>query len=207
MTDKETSAPYGDEYKWPDTLYREMRDMTALSFMCYSFGYIVNLARKQEGGLKGLSFDENSEKSIVKSDVSDSALKRSFTPSEVKQIVVENVEVLSKEANDFRGRGLKGTLSALEKLDARAKESGLDRPLTLEEFDDVYQSKECVYAVCKDDFNKRITVVFRGTNDLAFFSNWVTNFSAFQKEVPLPEKLQDKIDAKELHFHTGFYGE
>jgi hypothetical protein len=42
---------------------------------------------------------------------------------------------------------------------------GMERPLALVEYDDKHQQHELVYAVAKDDINKRITLVFRGTEN------------------------------------------
>jgi len=84
-----------------------------------------------------------------------------------------------------------------------------DRPegeLSLEDFDDDYQTKELVYGVGKDDFNKRITVVFRGTtNSLAFRSNWGTNLDVAKKSEPIPEVLKGKISGTKIRFHEGFH--
>jgi N-methylhydantoinase B/oxoprolinase/acetone carboxylase alpha subunit len=70
------------------------------------------------------------------------------------------------------------------------------------EFDDHHQDKEMVYAVAKDDVNRRITLCFRGTdNQLAKDTNWSTNFTFRKVEADLPDVIQDKA----IWFHGGFY--
>lgn len=90
-------------------------------------------------------------------------------------------------------------------MNAKASESGLERPLTLEEFDDVHQDTECVYGIVKDDIEKRIIISFRGTNKLGK-KDITTDIAFFQKEVEIPESLEGKLEnSKELQWHTGFY--
>ncbi|GFH45376.1 hypothetical protein CTEN210_01850 [Chaetoceros tenuissimus] len=208
MTDQRKYSPYDDDYVWPKTLYDEMRDMASIAFMIYNFGYIINCARENKETFKGIdtSFTDSKRKSITKSNVDDNNLGRSFTPSEVKKLVENNINLLQVGVGkkDFTGKALDGFYSALDKQDARARESGLERPLTLEEFDDLQQATECVYGISKDDINKRITVVFRGTNDLGK-KDLETDVSIFQKEVPIPEVLREAVKGKELQWHTGFY--
>ena len=177
--------------------------------MIYNFGYIINCARENKETFKGIdtSFTDSKRRSISKSNVDDNNLGRSFTPSEVKKLVENNINLLQVGVSkkDFTGKALDGFYSALDKQDARAKESGLERPLTLEEFDDLQQATECVYGISRDDINKRITVVFRGTNELGK-KDLETDVSIFQKEVPIPEVLREDVKGKELQWHTGFYG-
>ena len=91
-------------------------------------------------------------------------------------------------------------------MDAKASKSGLERPLTLEEFDDVQQDTECVYGIVKDDIEQRITISFRGTNKLGK-KDIITDIAIFQREVEIPESLQGKLEgSKDLQWHTGFYG-
>lgn len=63
-----------------------------------------------------------------------------------------------------------------------------------------------MYGITRDAVNKRITIVFRGTeNKLAFGSNWGSNVSINHKEVEIPEVLKGKVDGDQLKFHTGFH--
>jgi hypothetical protein len=60
----------------------------------------------------------------------------------------------------------------------------------------------------RDSINKRITIVFRGTeNKLAFASNWMANLTFTKKTVEAPEMLKGKVDKDKLKFHEGFHGE
>ena len=82
---------------------------------------------------------------------------------------------------------------------------GMKRPLTVEEFDDKHQHHEMVYGVTKDDFQKRITLVFRGTeNELAFKSNWSANFYIFKEEAIVPKAVKAAVPGG-IWLHNGFY--
>lgn len=185
-----------DSYKWPDNLYLEARDMAAASFLVYTFGWTLDVARKD--GLKGMEVDDQGH---MTKQTTTSRLKRSFTPEEVKQLIADNRDALIAR---YPARFTNSTLmeQSLQIMHDRAVESGLDRPLTLVEFDDHHQDKEMVYAVAKDDVNKRITLAFRGTDtELAMMNNWLTNFSFSKVEADLPDAVKDKP----IWFHGGFY--
>jgi predicted lipase len=82
---------------------------------------------------------------------------------------------------------------------------GMTRPLTVEEFDDKHQQHEMVYGVTKDDVHKRITLVFRGTeNELAFKSNWSMNLYIFKEKAIVPEAVKAAAP-RGIWFHNGFY--
>jgi predicted lipase len=208
MTNGETPPnPYGDNYIWPQDLYTEMVDMVALSFMAYTFAYIVDVSRtlkkKGEDGLVGLTIDEHGDR-ISKTGENESSLMRSFTPLEVKKIVEDNQEVLAKYYKTFKSNT--HLLKTLALMIERASQLEIPRPLTLEEFDDEYQKRELVYAVTKDSVNKRITIVFRGTeNELAFATNWSANLTFRKEHPPVPEALKGKIKHDRLDIHGGFY--
>jgi Lipase (class 3) len=96
----------------------------------------------------------------------------------------------------------------------RAKASKLKRPLTVEEYDDRHQTNELVYGITKDDIHKRITLVFRGTdNALAFSTNWITNLytSKCQGIVPvvvqaaLPSGGGGASSSSRIWFHSGYF--
>ena len=77
----------------------------------------------------------------------------------------------------------------------------------MEEFDDRHQTEELVYGVAKDDAEKRIILVFRGTdNALAFGTNWSTNLSAVKVNGDIPPSLKELVpNMKKMRFHSGFY--
>lgn len=176
--------------------------------MVYDFGFIIDASRqasKTGNKFVGLDVDVESE-FVTKSDVSNPALKRSFTPAEIKKLIQDNLDALAEYDDTFRGEKLESLYRALDGIQARADESGFERPLTLEEFDDKFQKKECVYGITRDSINKRITIVFRGTeNKLAFSSNWMTNITVTKKTVEVPQMLKGKVDKDKLKFHKGFH--
>lgn len=190
------------DYKWPENLYLETRDMAAASFLAYSFGYVLDVARKS-GGLVGLEVDNGTGR--AQRSLATSTLSRSFSPAEIASIIDENKDALAKA---FPGEFTKpeALQKSLRLLQERVESSGMERSLTLVEYDDKHQQHEMVYAVAKDDINKRITLVFRGSeNELAFRSNWTTNLYITKTKIPVPEHLKDKVKFDSLWIHKGFY--
>jgi len=194
-------------YQWPENLYHEARDMAAASFLVYTFGYILQVARDQPGAIVGLSVDDEKRKVNKRSSAE---LSRSFTPHEVALMVQENAALLADAfPREFKDPSLvEQSLEALQKRVDENRKSGtiIERPLTLCEYDDKHQQHELVYAVAVDGINKRVTLAFRGTdNDLAFFSDWSTNMYMSKTAVPLPESLKGKINVESVELHSGFY--
>lgn len=200
-TETSYAAVFGEAYKWPENLYVEVRDMASVSFLAYSFAYILDAARKF--GLEGLDVDSAGH--ATKSAISTSRLARSFSPAEVKKIVQDNLSVLAEHYPGEFADPTKVTTS-LEQLQERVQASGLKRPLTLEEYDDKHQNQEMVYAVTKDSVNKRITLCFRGTdNQLASDTNWATNLDIWKVEAEVPVAIKDHLEGEQIWFHKGFY--
>lgn len=195
---------------YQENLYDEMRDMAVLAFFVYDFAFIIDAARKTKadgkGEFVGLEIDLESEKPISKSTIDDTVLSRSFTPKEVKDLIEKNIDHLADYDSTFKGKDLEEIYAILDRMIAIEEESGMDRPLTVEEFDDKHQTHECVYGIVKDDVKKRINIVFRGTeNKLAFGSNWKSNASIFRKKVDVPESLKGKLSKDTWKFHSGFH--
>ncbi len=146
---------------------------------------------------------------FIQSQISqeNSEIKRSFTPAELKQLIQDNIDILSKYKKDstFRGESLDRLYEDLDILTERGALSNEDRPLTLEEFDDKFQTVEPVYGLCRDAVHKRITVVFRGSDTLAFWSNWRSNAQIIKTKGIIPESIANKLEDDDLSFHSGFY--
>jgi pimeloyl-ACP methyl ester carboxylesterase len=81
--------------------------------------------------------------------------------------------------------------------------------LTVEEFDDRHQDHEMVYGVTKDAIHKRITLVFRGTeNELAFATNWSSNLYISKTKAEMKAETAAVLQAAVpdgIWFHSGFY--
>jgi len=177
-----------------------------VSFLIYEFAFIVDAAKKNGSGFVGFEFDEDN--TLTRTSITNAALKKSWTPGEIIKLIEDNQAVLAKyDRASFTGSTLEKMKGRIGMLQARADASGLDRPLVVEEFDDKFQSTEAVYGITRDSINKRITVVFRGTeNKLAFKSNWSSNAMIAMKKVDAPEALKGKIQNDYVKFHTGFHG-
>mmetsp|Transcript_909 Transcript_909/g.2576 ORF Transcript_909/g.2576 Transcript_909/m.2576 type:complete len:446 (+) Transcript_909:245-1582(+) len=220
-----------DKYQWPTNLYIEMRDMSALAFLIYAFGYASDVVRRVQQSkiadvteVAGLHWDPTTKK--FEKDTEDTvALPRSFTPQEVLDMLAANRELLRKEFPDQFGDTkqyaiMERNLKLLqERVDLFKEQHGdaIPRPLTLEEYDDRHQKHELVYGITRDDINKRITVVFRGTdNELSFGTNWTTNMHVMKRKVSTKSNSSkiashtlsgevQKAAPGGLWFHRGFY--
>jgi hypothetical protein len=89
-----------NDYKWPDNLYIEMRDMADASWLVYTFAYLNDVARKV--GLKGIEVSNEGRVGMPSRD-----LPRSFTPKEILEIIEDkdNRETLKAEYKDNFGDG------------------------------------------------------------------------------------------------------
>lgn len=192
-----------DSYNWPSNLYEETRDMAAASFLVYTFGLMLDVARSQPNGLVGLELNKDGQ---VSKQSTTRRLHRTFTPQEVKNIV-DNPDnralLIGRYPKVFTGYYSTLLDKSLTVMQQRANDSGMDRPLTLIEFDDKHQDQEMVYGVAKNDIDKRITLIFRGTdNNLAMYSNWLTNAYVTKTQA---DNLVGPVKDEDIWFHKGFY--
>jgi Lipase (class 3) len=68
------------------------------------------------------------------------------------------------------------------------------------------QHKGPVYAISVDRINRRVTVTFRGTdNVLAFHTNWRANVKVLKSKAEFPLCLKGKLPVEGVLFHSGFY--
>lgn len=192
-------AVLNDDYEWPENMYLELRDMANISFLVYTFAYLTDVAR--EFGLKGMNINDEGRIGMPTRD-----LPRSFSPAEVIEIIENNLDTLkSRYQTFFDGSSYEFLIQKLKLLQEREESSGLHRPLTLEEYDDRHQKHDLVYGITKDDVNKRLTIVFRGTeNELAFRSNWLSNAAFLKKEYEVPSVLKENDVVESLRLHSGF---
>ena len=79
----------------PENLYIELRDMAAVSFLMYTFAYILDVARKES--LKGLDVSEGGQMNKM----AGRDLVRSFTPKELLTIIEDNLDVLKEKFSEF----------------------------------------------------------------------------------------------------------
>lgn len=202
-----TTTTQNNAFVTNNSLLEECREMCNASFLIYTFGYMLSVARKH-GSLSGLQVDEKGR--LLSTEESSSTV---FSPQQVTAILKNNFGLLKNHfADHFEDPTL--VMESLDQMTEMAnqeeeEESSLSSPppLTLQHFDDRHQEHEMVYAVAKNDLKKRITVVFRGTdNDLAFYTNWATNINAWKTAVAMPASLKGKVgDKEQVWIHSGFY--
>jgi hypothetical protein len=125
-------------------------------------------------------------------------LKRSFTPAEVKKLVQDNIRILKKYDSIFKSgdEETDKVYQALDQLFAQLQASGIDRFITMEEYDEKYQKTEILYGIFKVSIDKRITVVFIGINLLAGYNEWKKNTSSLLTKEIIPDNLKDKLGGK-----------
>lgn len=199
-------------------LYDEIQEMGDVSFLIYYLGYIKAASRKakeENVEFKGMDVGENGV-TMKKEVISSSELSKTYTPSEIKKIIADNLEYLQKLfPNEFNGDGLEQTYLSLdelekgritEKVDLSTGKKAVWRPYTIEEFDDRFQDVEPVYSVVKDTYHKRIVLVFRGTEGHlgAASSNWLANLNAVVHNEKAPLAVQE-IDDENIGLHKGYY--
>ena len=172
-------------YRLPETnLYRDSRDMCLVSFLIYVWARVVH---------------------VLKDELRAEAPKSGdWSPKDVKKFIMKHRVALEKEYPDeFKEGSL--TFKALNVLEQRSP----NRELTLVKWDSDYQTDELVFGICQDSINRRITLVFRGTeSSMAFKSNWEANLDIGKSAERLPETLQGKLPGghKKVWIHSGFHG-
>jgi len=171
-------------------------------YLCHNIADASRKAKKDGKVVKGLETKEDGT-NLTKAN-SNQRLSRSFTPMEIKKLIQDNIELLTEYYEEFgKDSKIERLYATLDEFERRANSIGNDRAITVEEFDDQFQTKELVYCVTKDNVNKRITLVFRGTtNSLAFRTNWGTNAKIMKKKAEIPEAF-NKLEG--ISIHGGFY--
>jgi hypothetical protein len=168
----------------PTNLYKDARDMNLVSFLIYVWGRVVTVLHDE------LPKDDGKQKS--------------WSPAQVKHFILQHKQDLIDEYPEmFQDGSL--TYSALDVLIQRSP----NRELALTTWDSDFQTKELVFGVCRDSTNRRVTLVFRGTETaMAFKSNWATNLDIGQTPEEIPGSLKAKLRSgnKRIWIHSGFHG-
>jgi len=159
--------------------------MSLVSFLIYVWAKVVHVLDEHE--------------------IPSSKEKRSWSPREVKEFIQTHQTKLAKAYPEQFKEGNKLTFQALDVLIQRSP----NRELTMNIWDSDYETHELVYGVCKDSVNRRITVVFRGTESSsnAMKSNWNANLDVGKAPETLPTVLEGKLlsGRKKVWIHKGFH--
>ena len=229
---EEVPYPYGKNFKGPSTLYDELTQMGDISFIIYQLGYLSGASRKaKEIGVQFKGMELDARGSVIKPNIASSALKRNFTPGELKNIIQDNLEFLREQFPQYSDESLVATYESLDELEkapadatkiydlansgssVESSTSGSSkivkkwRAYTIEEFEDRFQSSELVYSVIKDAYHERITLIFRGTENTlgAGGTNWMSNLNINVEEAKLPEVLKGNIEGETIGIHEGYH--
>jgi len=189
-------------YDYPNVL-EESLPMLWSSKLVYAFADLVEAGRAGELDLKDtfpaevLELYQN-ERLDVRSMNDGNGLPFNT----IAKIVKDNQEKLKEIRSDSEYVGkIIAKIEAIEDADTSSDS------MFLETFTSIDQATNCVYGVLKDDNNKRVIVVFRGSTDLST-RDWQTNFSAQLSEMRTPKLLADKLKGKlkeRVLVHRGFY--
>lgn len=202
--------PYGKTYQWPSSLYDELSQVGHCLDLTNLFGFIVaatHKAKESKTEFKGLEIDEDGNAKKPKKSTTN-ALRRIFTPSEIKRLIKENLPFMKENfAHEaLVDSQLSHTLQFLDRLEAAPADAtnlrpGF-RPYTLESADNQSQQKEIYYSFIRDRHHKRITLVIKGINDVLECTSPKNIFSATVKMVPLPEVLKRRLE-KDQRINSG----
>ena len=88
------AAVLTDDFVWPENLYLELRDMANIAFLVYTFAYLTDVAR--EFGLDGMLINDEGRIGMPTRE-----LPRSFGPSEVVEIIENNLDKLKSRFQAF----------------------------------------------------------------------------------------------------------
>ena len=206
----------------PENLFVEVRDMAEVSFLIYSFAYLLAAARvlsdenRDHQDLKTKLFQLQSFVDANGNSTEQSNLATTvFTPKSIQTIIKNNQAALVELQKEEKLASAWDADAVLQMLDNLQKRVPKNNPtaLSLVQYDDVFQQDELVYAIGKDDVNRRITLVFRGTESSNLLGsasyNWKSNLQVQKTKIhPLPEVLKPllKEDGIErVWVHSGFY--
>lgn len=87
-------AILNDDFKWPENLYVELRDMANVSWLVYTFAYLTDVAR--EFGLDGMDINDEGRIGMASRE-----LPRSFGPTEIREIIETNLKKLQSRFQKF----------------------------------------------------------------------------------------------------------
>ena len=215
--------PYGRSYKWPDSLYDELKEMSSICQLAKQMGLLSSLCRKANEThdiVNGLKYERRNALTLKKWGEKALSLRYNFSPKEVKQLIVDNFPTLQKYFSGFTGEDFSQIVMSLDELEEvkvsrdpsshqslselSAKSNGSIsksfgwRPFTIQEFENNFQPDEeigLVYSIVKDAYHKRVTLVFRETDSFYTYTmkTLIENLSAPITEVPLPDAIKAKI--------------
>mmetsp|Transcript_7298 Transcript_7298/g.10658 ORF Transcript_7298/g.10658 Transcript_7298/m.10658 type:complete len:429 (+) Transcript_7298:160-1446(+) len=188
-------------YDYPN-LYDESIPMLWSSKLVYSFAKLLEAGREGKLDL-GDTFPPEvlAAYKDKRLDVRGLEGDHGLSFNKIAEIVKVNADYLKEDFSDWEYVGdIVKELQAIE--DADESDS-----LFLETFASIEQASQCVYGVLKDENNKRIIVVFRGSTDLST-RDWQTNLSAQPTDMKTPKLLRDSLKGKlkkRILVHRGFY--
>lgn len=165
-----------------EPLIKVLNDMTNLSFLIYPYTDLRGLVKEGE---------------IDEPDL----LKLPITFAKIDEAIERNEEKLLKEL-DLDEDTIR-TFDTFGKIAKRQKAEGQEGSSTLIAYDDKFKRRNLVYMVLVNDANKRVTVVFRGTNSL---KDKLVDVSAWIQKTENRMYNKDKdTQPKEVRIHDGFH--
>ncbi len=187
-------------YDYPN-LYEETIPMLWTSKLVYSFACLLKAGREGKLDL-GDTFPPEvlAAYKDERLDVRGLEGEHGLPFNKVAEIVRANADWLAENVSDAEYVG--GVIEELQAIEDADESSD---SLFLETFASLEQATQCVYGVLKDENNKRVIVVFRGSSTS---NDWLTNLSAQPTGMDTPKLLKDSLKGKlkkRVLVHRGFY--
>lgn len=191
--------------------------MPGLYYSSLIYKFVMLLDQIRAGNL---NIDDKTREAL-----GDKRLRNQFMPASVWDVLLhidknedairDLIKDAAKNEKDFQKKddGLRFDHYMLDEL---IKIVSVDphQQIYVEDFDSLFQDKECVYGIVRDGIGKRIFLVFRGSVGNGT-EDWKRNFEVDMTYMHIPRKLP-RILAKEQHcsfrdfpsqvlVHSGFY--
>jgi len=189
-------------YDYPN-IYDEARPMLWASKLVYSFADLVEAGRSGKLDLRDTFPPEvlanYKDKRLDVRDLNDG---KGLPFNTVVKILKANADNMKKIEPEWEYVG-----KIIAKIQEKENADKSSDAYFLETFSSIDEATQCVYGVLKDDENKRIIVVFRGSTDLST-RDWQTNFSAQLTGMTTPKLMVDRLEGRlkeRVHVHRGFY--
>lgn len=187
-----------------ESLFDDLQSMIYLSALIYAFATVRHAIRK--GGIPESKWHwnriqlENYQLIVDNSIDGGNQLVRPLTGVDLEQVLTpSNIDRLSRDP-ELAGPLNYKALLAMKALGERG---------VLWEFDDrIGDERELVYAITLNHFQKRVTIVFRGSVSI---QDWIANLTTHPKRLGVPTCLQDVDldidgdgDEDPIALHKGF---
>jgi len=195
------------------SLYEESVPMLYVSKLVYHFGAIVKAARNADIVLKvpvdfPIELKDFQDESLTLSNKSFNN-GNGLSLVEMMEVIQLNKETITTVLDDEESRYGLEIIESIAKFKESCEVEHDDGMYFLCVYRSVQAKISCVYGIVKDVCNKRIIVVFRGSQNPDFSTrDWRSNLKANLVELETPGLIRDKLDEdlkEHVNVHEGFH--